>query len=271
MRSSTIRTLLGITLTVSGCAGAEPVASIAPEAPPVVVADEDPVAEVEPELPLRDRWRAPFAVSSVGEAAPRAPRGVTVVGADPAIAAGRAAIEAARRTRATDDPSAPAPRAPVTGATERRETAVSPTRRGEPAARPGSDEAEDITARDVAEAVEVADVSAARERRTYTVEPGDSWLGIARDHDVSYSALAASNPGVDPERIRIGQILRIPPQGGEADRTRRHQVRTGDTLWGIARRYNVSADLIRRANDLAEDRIRLGQILIIPTEDGDDR
>ncbi len=44
----------------------------------------------------------------------------------------------------------------------------------------------------------------------------------------------------------------------------RHVVARGDTVSEIAERYNVSSADIRRANKLANDRIRVGQTLSIP-------
>ena len=44
----------------------------------------------------------------------------------------------------------------------------------------------------------------------------------------------------------------------------RHVIASGDTLSEIARRYKVSAAAIRRANQLTNDRIRVGQTLSIP-------
>jgi membrane-bound lytic murein transglycosylase D len=41
----------------------------------------------------------------------------------------------------------------------------------------------------------------------------------------------------------------------------------GETLWGIARRYETTVDSLRRANDLSEDQqIRPGQKLTIPED-----
>ena len=51
------------------------------------------------------------------------------------------------------------------------------------------------------------------EPRTYTVKSGDTMDAIAREHGVSVSALRAANPGVEPRRIRPGQVLRIPGGG----------------------------------------------------------
>jgi len=42
----------------------------------------------------------------------------------------------------------------------------------------------------------------------------------------------------------------------------------GDTLSGIAQRYNVSLRSLRRLNGLKNDRIRMGQVLQIPASGG---
>jgi N-acetylmuramoyl-L-alanine amidase len=44
-----------------------------------------------------------------------------------------------------------------------------------------------------------------------------------------------------------------------------HVISRGDTLSGIADRYNVSLGDLRRQNRLRHDRIRIGQVLVIPT------
>ena len=88
---------------------------------------------------------------------------------------------------------------------------------------------------------------------------------------------------MESETIRPGQTLRIPGASGTvaaasattsparpaaaAARPRQHTVGDGETLWGIARRYEVSVDSLRRANDLREDQhIPPGQTLVIPED-----
>ena len=44
-----------------------------------------------------------------------------------------------------------------------------------------------------------------------------------------------------------------------------HIVVTGDTLYNISRRYNVSVDSLRSANHMSDDNIRLGKVLTIPS------
>ena len=47
--------------------------------------------------------------------------------------------------------------------------------------------------------------------RTHTVVAGETAAGIARKFSVKLSALQAANPGMNPSRIRVGQVLNIPP------------------------------------------------------------
>ena len=62
-----------------------------------------------------------------------------------------------------------------------------------------------------------------------------------------------------------------PPQGTKVAQlsrsqrlARQHVIRNGDTLSGIAQRYNVSVARIRSANSLNTNSIRAGQVLRIP-------
>jgi tetratricopeptide (TPR) repeat protein len=47
--------------------------------------------------------------------------------------------------------------------------------------------------------------------RTHTVVAGETAAGIARQAGVKLSALEAANPGTNPSRIRVGQVLNLPP------------------------------------------------------------
>jgi len=53
------------------------------------------------------------------------------------------------------------------------------------------------------------------------------------------------------------------PASGDAS-TRRHRIESGDTLSDIAQSYNVKVSALRDVNRLDGDRIREGQVLIIP-------
>jgi LysM repeat protein len=49
----------------------------------------------------------------------------------------------------------------------------------------------------------------------HRVEAGDTLYSLARRMRVSLAALLAANPGIDPERMEIGDIVRL-PQGAAA-------------------------------------------------------
>ena len=69
-----------------------------------------------------------------------------------------------------------------------------------------------------------------------------------------------------------GYLLRNPPPGTRIaaveHRGMRHVIERGDTLSEIAERYRVSTAMLRSANGLRGDRIRVGQVLLIPFASG---
>lgn len=97
------------------------------------------------------------------------------------------------------------------------------------------------------------------------VASGEAPARSSREVVVLEDAAPADTAHPDPARGRIGvdSAGLSPSAGGE---TRTHTVVSGDSLWGIARRYGVSMDRIRELNGLEGDRVRIGQVLLIPTE-----
>lgn len=57
-------------------------------------------------------------------------------------------------------------------------------------------------------------------------------------------------------------------RAGGRSRSQLHEVQSGETLFKIGKRYGVAADELQRANGLASDLIRPGQLLVIPGSDG---
>lgn len=100
----------------------------------------------------------------------------------------------------------------------------------------------------------------------YVVAAGDTAGGIAARFGVSIDELVSWNRGLNPDRIREGQTLRVRGHG-RATRQTRYLVQSGDTAGAIARRHNVSVnELVAWNRGMNPDRIREGQELLIQLE-----
>ncbi|MDH5672299.1 MAG: penicillin-insensitive murein endopeptidase [Myxococcales bacterium] len=95
---------------------------------------------------------------------------------------------------------------------------------------------------------------------THRVAAGETLSEIAADYGISLADLLAHNPDINPDRIAVGQEIAL---GGDRRRID-YRVRDGETLTGIARRYEVSLAEVARWNPgLEPDRIRAGQTLLL--------
>jgi membrane-bound lytic murein transglycosylase D len=113
----------------------------------------------------------------------------------------------------------------------------------------------------------------------HRIARGETLSLIGRRYGVSVSLLLATNPGVEPRRLRVGQRLIIPVGGvarGAPSRAAAavavswHTVRPGESLWKLSQRYRVSVDDLRRWNGIAaSDVLRSGQRVRV-AEPGDD-
>jgi membrane-bound lytic murein transglycosylase D len=126
--------------------------------------------------------------------------------------------------------------------------------------------AQDLAARaeERADAAKESGSRADGDEAEHMVREGESLWEIARRYDLSVEALSEAN-GLSGSTIRPGQKLRIPAAAGAAPaKAVEHVVQSGDTLWGIARKYDTSVEAIQSANRLGDRPIVPGQKLAIP-------
>lgn len=106
---------------------------------------------------------------------------------------------------------------------------------------------------------------------TYTVRSGDTLVDIAERFGIPMQTLIEANDLTDETaaNLQVGRVLVLPGvSSAEDERTQTYIVRAGDTLVGIALRFNVSTEALLRANGLSANdaaTLQVGQTIVIPT------
>ncbi len=103
----------------------------------------------------------------------------------------------------------------------------------------------------------------------HEVEKGETLEEISKKYHVSIEDILKYNPDIRNGMIREGQIVKVPRSKGQESSSgkdyRIHRVEKGETLYAIARKYNVPVGQIIRLNTgIDPDRLREGQELKIP-------
>ncbi len=96
----------------------------------------------------------------------------------------------------------------------------------------------------------------------YTVKSGDSLWSISRKFGVTVNDLKKVN-NLSSNLLSIGQNLIIPGKKNNTS-SNEYVVKKGDTLYGIANKYNVSIDNLKSYNNLSTDSLSIGQKIKIP-------
>lgn len=106
----------------------------------------------------------------------------------------------------------------------------------------------------------------------YTVQKGDSYWRISHRYGLSVNQLLSLN-GFDANHvIHPGDKLVVQkgttntqapttPQTTPTTTVKHHQVKKGDTLWGISKKHGVSISQLKSLNQLSTDLIYVGQTL----------
>ena len=158
-------------------------------------------------------------------------------------------------------------------------------------------EAQSVEAAATTPVVETAPVELPTVQSTtpYTIMKGDTISSIAYKYSLRWQDVVAVNPGISPNRLRVGQMIQLP---GQVDLSKaRHVpsttpkasapkttapkaaaskasavsgpittyvVKSGDSLSVIAQKHGVKTAALREANGLKSDRIVVGQKLKVP-------
>ena len=122
------------------------------------------------------------------------------------------------------------------------------------------------------------------------MKEGDSlasiWRGLTGS-ERGWEKLQAANPGLDPSRLKIGQVLKVPDWSSDATPAKTaaaapvaaagtHTVASGETLSSIAQKVYGESKLWKRIYDANKDvigsdpaNLKVGQVLRIPPKTGE--
>jgi LysM repeat protein len=119
------------------------------------------------------------------------------------------------------------------------------------------------------------------EPETYEVQSGDNPWTISRQFGLTMEELLTANGLSEGALLQVGQVLQIPQVGAVAQSVSAtdatvatptptpepviHTIASGDTLGGLAAKYDVSSAEIARVNDISLDHVlSVGDRLVIP-------
>lgn len=109
----------------------------------------------------------------------------------------------------------------------------------------------------------------------YTVEPGNTLYGIARQFQADVDAILALNPEA-AQGLSIGQIVYVPMESIDKRAVKKadtkldggyilHTVQRRETMFSIAKSYNVPLNALMEANPEAAESLSIGAVLRVPT------
>ena len=113
-----------------------------------------------------------------------------------------------------------------------------------------------------------------KQQNTHIVAAKETLYGISKQYKVTVDAIQNSNSEILANGLQIGQELVIPQNGGNLPKTEiatsskvSHQVVVKESLFSIARQYNVSVQDLETLNkELLQNGLQIGQTIVIPNK-----
>lgn len=99
---------------------------------------------------------------------------------------------------------------------------------------------------------------------TYTVKAGDTLYSIANQFGFTVNELKQLN-NLSSDILSIGQVLNVSDSGGSSNvPSNTYVVKSGDSLYSIARKYGITVDALKSANGKSSNLLSIGEVLVIP-------
>ncbi len=110
--------------------------------------------------------------------------------------------------------------------------------------------------------------------RYHTILPKETLYSVSRTYSLKPEDVMSANPGLSSETFQIGKTVRIPffqsyeviKPFDEQSTNIVHKVALGETLYGIAGKYNVTVSDIEQLNPMLSGGLKTNMELIIPVK-----
>lgn len=104
------------------------------------------------------------------------------------------------------------------------------------------------------------------EGEIYVARKGDTLWSISKRFGTTVEELMRVN-NLNTTLLSVGQQLIVPVNNMSEPFSNIYTVKTGDSLWAIARRFNTSIEALVMVNNLTSDELNIGDQLIIPSDE----
>lgn len=102
----------------------------------------------------------------------------------------------------------------------------------------------------------------------YEIKRGDTLAAIATRFNTTVESILAANPGIVPERLRIGQVICVAQEKAEqplCPMMNTYVIKRGDTLAAIVSTFNVSLQSLLNANPgIIPEALYVDQVICVP-------
>ena len=98
----------------------------------------------------------------------------------------------------------------------------------------------------------------------YVVQSGDTLYSIAKNNGLTVDELKILN-NLTSNSLSIGQKLKLKEATESTSTVNTYTVKSGDTLYSIAKNYNTTVSNLKTLNNLSTNTLSVGQVLKVPS------